>query len=76
MGHGRAEERTIQLIASVQPRLGFPHARSAARIVRTRTSAAGVRTRDVVHAISDLTGEQADAQRIGEFVRGHWVFEN
>lgn len=75
-GHGRTEHRTVQLISAVHPRLGFPHARLAARIVRTRTTSAGVRTREVVYAISDLSAEQADAARIGELVRGHWVIEN
>lgn len=75
-GHGRTEERTVQLIARVQPQLGFPHARLAARIVRTRTTTTGTTTREIVYAISDLTAEQADAQRIGELVRGHWVIEN
>src|SRR5659263_508651 len=58
------------------PTAGVPHARLGARIVRTRTTGAGVRTREVVYAISDLSAEQADAARIGELVRGHWVIEN
>ena len=75
-GHGRTEHRTVQLISAVLPRLGFPHARLAARIVRTRSSTSGTRTREVVYAMSDPTGDQADASRIGELVRGHWVIEN
>ena len=75
-GHGRTEHRTVQLISAVHPRLGFPHARLAARIVRTRTTRPGVRTREVVYAISDLSDQQADAARIAALVRGHWVIEN
>jgi predicted transposase YbfD/YdcC len=75
-GHGRTEQRTVQLISAVHPRLGFPHARLAARIVRTRTTASGVRTREVVYAISDLPPEPTTAKQIGNLVRGHWVIEN
>ena len=47
-GHGRTEQRSVQLIAAVHPRLEFTHARLTARIVRTRTTASRVQTREVV----------------------------
>ena len=75
-GHGRTEQRAIQLISTLHPGLGFPHARLAARIVRTRTTSAGARTREIVYAIGDLSDQQADAARIAALVRGHWVIEN
>lgn len=58
------------------PGLGFPHARLAARITRTRTGPdATGRTVVVVYAISDLP-EDTSPERVGAFVRGHWAMKN
>ena len=74
--HGRTERRTVQLITKIRPGLGFPHARLAARITRTRTGPdATGRTVEVVYAISDLP-EDTSPERIGAFVRGHWAMKN
>jgi predicted transposase YbfD/YdcC len=63
-GHRRTEQRAIQLISTLHPRLGFPHARLSARI------AALVRGHWVVenqlHWIRDITlGEDAHHLRTG-----------
>lgn len=75
--HGRRERRTLQLV-SVKNGIGFPHARLAARIIRTRRPlhTAGRRSREVVYAITNLTWEQTDAHHLARVVRGHWSIEN
>lgn len=40
-GHGRREQRTVQVITVVQPRLPFPHARQVARVVLCTRSSYG-----------------------------------
>lgn len=73
--HGRTERRAVQLITRICPGLGFPDARLAARITRTRTRPDGTgRTVEAVYAISDLP-EDTSPERIGAFVRGHWAIE-
>jgi len=73
LAHGRAERRTVQLISTVRPGLGFPHARLAARITRTRARpGATAASQEVVYAISNLPADTT-AERIGDLVRGHWV---
>jgi predicted transposase YbfD/YdcC len=53
-GHARRESRTLQLV-SINTGIGFPHARLAARITRTRTHAAsGATSRETVYAVTNL----------------------
>ena len=76
-GHGRREQRTIQVITSVHPALTFPHARQVARIVRhRRRGPTGPVRMKVEFAITDLTPEQADPAQHAALVRGHWGIEN
>jgi predicted transposase YbfD/YdcC len=44
-------------------------------LVRERTEK-GQKTVEVVHGISSLSAERADAQRLLELNRGHWSIEN
>jgi predicted transposase YbfD/YdcC len=44
-------------------------------LVRERTEK-GKKTVEVVHGISSLSPERADAQRLLELTRGHWGIEN
>ncbi len=75
-GHGRRETRTLQLV-SIKTGIGFPHARLAARITRTRTHAAsGATSRETVYAVTNLDWQQTTAARLAELVRGHWAIEN
>jgi predicted transposase YbfD/YdcC len=75
-GHGRRERRDVQLITKVHPRLGFPHARLAAKITRSvvRTGARKA-TRESAYVISSLP-EQTTAAQVAALVRGHWSIEN
>lgn len=76
-GHGRREQRTIQVITAVHPAPPFPHARQVARIVRHRRHGPTGRERlQVEFVITDLTPEQAGPAQLAALVRGHWGIEN
>lgn len=75
-GHGGREKRTVQMV-SVSPRLRFPHAQLAARIVRERTiTATGVTSRETAYAVTSLNRQQIDTADLADLVRGHWAIEN
>lgn len=75
-GHGRRETRTLQVV-SVAAGIGFPHARLAARITRTRTDLrTGARSTEAVFAITSLGWHDVTAARLAELLRGHWAIEN
>lgn len=76
-GHGRRETRTLQVISTVRPRLPFPHARQAMRIVRERVHVVtGEQEREVVYAITDVGDELATPPVLAAWARGHWAIEN
>jgi predicted transposase YbfD/YdcC len=76
-GHGRRETRTVQVISTIRPRLPFPHAQQAIRIVRERVQiTTGEHELEIVHAITSLRHEEADPVELAELVRGHWTIEN
>jgi len=80
-GHGRRETRTIQ-VTSAHPRLRFPHARLAVRIVRERTplnqpgATSPATSREVVYVITSLTHDQVSPAALAALIRGHWAIEN
>lgn len=55
----------------------FPHARQVVRIHRKRRRI-GVKKwqTETVYAVTDLPAEQATAQEIAAWARGHWIIEN
>lgn len=81
--HGRRESRTLQVV-QVAAGIGFPHARLAARITRTRvratTGAAGGTSRttstETVYAVTSLTWEEVRPAELARIIRGHWTIEN
>ena len=76
-GHGRREQRTLQVITAVRPRLPFPHACQIARVVRdSRRGPAGEAHLQIEFVITDLTPEQADPAQLAALIRGHWGIEN
>lgn len=75
-GHGRRESRTLQ-VTSVATGIGFPHAKLAARIHRTRTQMrTGKTSTETVYAVTSLSWEQVTASQLAEVIRGHWAIEN
>lgn len=74
-GHGREEERLIQVV-TVNGLL-FPHARQVLRVVRKHRKIGAKRWRtETVYAVTDLTAEQATAEELATWLRGHWTIEN
>jgi predicted transposase YbfD/YdcC len=89
-GHGRTEQRILTAatleevghvgkvgVESADENVDFPHAAQVMRIVRYRGGVDGQRTsKEVVHAITSLPPERADAARLAGLIRGHWSIEN
>ncbi len=74
--HGPRETRTLQVV-SVATGIGFPHARLAARIHRSRTNlATGKSSTETVHAITNLGWDDITPAALAEVIRGHWAIEN
>jgi predicted transposase YbfD/YdcC len=74
-GHGREEQRLVQVVTVSN--LLFPHARRVMRVVRKRRRLGVKRwSTETVYAITDLTAEQARADELAEWLRGHWTIEN
>ena len=82
-GHGRRESRTLQVV-QIAAGIGFPHAKLAARITRTRvratTGAAGGTSRktstETVYAVTNLAWEEIRPAGLARIIRGHWTIEN
>jgi predicted transposase YbfD/YdcC len=79
-GHGRAESRSIAVLAA--DGAGgidglFPHAAQVIRVIRSRTTTAtGKRSREVVYAITCLDHRCADPGLLAGWLQGHWGIEN
>lgn len=75
-GHGRRETRTLQA-TSVRAGIGFPHARLAIRVLRTRRdSRTGRTTTETVYAVTSLDWDDVTPARLADIIRGHWSIEN
>jgi predicted transposase YbfD/YdcC len=76
IGHGRVEQRTIQVLPAPQD-LNFPGAAQVFRITRDRTDhSSGKHETHTWCGLTSLTGEQATPDRIASLLRGHWEIEN
>src|SRR4051794_6291375 len=79
-GHGRAETRSIAVLAA--DGAGgiddlFPHAAQVARVIRSRTDRkTGKRSREVVFAITCLHHRCADPGLLAGWLQDHWGIEN
>jgi predicted transposase YbfD/YdcC len=80
-GHGRTEQRIVT--TSALPKIGhvgdvqFPDAAQVLHIVRYRGGLDGQRTsKEVVHAITSLPTDRADASALATLIRRHWMIEN
>ncbi len=75
-GHGRRETRTLQVV-SVTSGIGFPHARLAVRVLRTRGNIrTGKATHETVYAVTSLGWDDVTPARLADIIRGHWAIEN
>src|SRR4051794_2999562 len=76
-GHGRAETRSIAVLAAAGvPNIDalFPHAAQVLRVIRTRTdTATGKRSREIVYAITCLDHRCADPGLLAGWLQGHWA---
>jgi len=76
-GHGRTEERFIEVVPATG--IDFPGAGATQifRITRYTGGLDGQRERkEIVHGITNLTPSQADPDRLAALIRGHWAIEN
>jgi len=75
-GHGRIEIRRLECSESLASYLSqWPGLRQVCRIERRR-SLPGKDSIEVVHAITSLSRERADAASLLNIARGHWGIEN
>lgn len=71
-GHGRIEIRRLECSESLASYLSqWPGLRQVCRIERRR-SVRGKDSIEVVHAITSLSRERADAASLLNIARGHW----
>jgi len=75
--HGRIEMRRIWTSTALNGYLRFPHVRQAYAIEReTIHKKSGKRSLELAYAITSRSPNEANAQRLLEINRGHWVIEN
>ena len=75
-GHGRVEIRRLECSESLASYLSqWPGLRQVCRIERRR-SLRGKDSIEIVHAITSLSRERADAASLLDIARGHWGIES
>ncbi len=74
-GHGRIEWRQLEASTALAGYLDWPGAARVCRIERRRRIR-GEESAEVVHAITSLAPERADAARLLALSRAHWGIEN
>jgi hypothetical protein len=74
-GHGRIEKRTLRTTTILTKHQDWAGLKQGFEVVRERT-VQGKKTVEVVHGITSLTPERADATRLLKLTRGHWAIEN
>jgi len=74
---GWFEERQLELVPTNFGVEGFAGVKQVGRLTRYRYhKSSGKETLETVYLISNLSPEEADAQRVLAWVRGHWTIEN
>jgi predicted transposase YbfD/YdcC len=75
--HGRLETRKIWTTTELNGYLDFPHVGQAFVIERHRTNKkSGQHSLDIAYGLTSRPPQQADAQRVLQTNRGHWVIES
>ena len=72
---GRAEIRVLDCQETTPAQVGFPGARTIARLKR-RVRRKGKKTTEINYLISSLTQEELDARGMHQLKRGYWVIES
>lgn len=68
-------KRTLRTTTILTKHQDWAGLKQGFELVRERTEK-GVKTVEIVHGITSLSPERADAQRLLELTRGHWGIEN
>jgi predicted transposase YbfD/YdcC len=75
--HGRLEQRRITSSAMLAGHSDWPGLKQVFKIEReVEEFKSGKKRSETVYGVSSLSGEQADASRLLEIVRKHWMIEN
>jgi predicted transposase YbfD/YdcC len=74
-GHGRLEVRTLRTTTILTKHQDWAGLKQGFELTRQRTQK-GKTTVEVVHGITSLSPERADAGRLLELTRAHWGIEN
>jgi predicted transposase YbfD/YdcC len=74
-GHGRVEVRTLRLTGTLTKGQDWAGLRQGFELRRQRTQK-GQTSVEVIHGITSLSRERADAGRLLALVREHWQVEN
>ncbi len=75
--HGRIETRKIWVTINLNDYLDFPHVGQAFMIKRqSYDKKTGKTSNETVYGVSSLHPDQADAAKVLQINRGHWVIEN
>jgi predicted transposase YbfD/YdcC len=75
--HGRLEQRRITSSGLLAGRLDWPGLKQVFKIEReVEEVATGKKRSETVYGVSSLSDKQADAKRLLEVVRKHWMIEN
>ncbi len=74
-GHGRIVKRTLRTTTILTKHQDWRGLKQGFELVRERTEKVTT-TVEVVHGITSLSPERADARRLQHLTRGHWGIEN
>ena len=74
-GHGRLERRTLTSTTALNDYLDWPGLAQCFELVRERTIR-GRTTVETAYGITSLDPERADARRLLDLTRQHWMIEN
>jgi predicted transposase YbfD/YdcC len=74
-GHGRLEVRTLRVTSLLTRHQDWAGLKQGFALTRERTEK-GKTTVEVVHGITSLSRQRADAERLLALTRGHWGIEN
>lgn len=79
-GHGRIEERILEIVPITPEKAGYPHIHSAMKIYRKREHLRQGKIfktdEEVSYYVSSLQAEQMGAKQAAKMIRGHWSIEN